>query len=916
MPPSIFNMDVSTDSSLRAARFAEAVERLQAGERVDVRSLCVDCPPLREELEVLLPTLEAVVDLERNLASDEPLEFIGCEPVRQTLGDYRILREIGRGGMGIVYEAEQISLGRRIALKVLPFAATVTPQQLQRFKNEARAAATLKHPHIVGVHSVGVERGVHYYAMELVEGRSLAQVMAELRTVVTGKSKPINSSDTSAGAKTAPVAVLSTVRTTDSQNYFREVARLIADAADALGYAHDQGVVHRDVKPANLLIDERLHIWVADFGLARLESDAGVTLTGDLLGTLRYMSPEQAAGKPGMVDYRTDIHALGTTLYELIALRPPFDTDDRGELLRQVSDQMPPSLCSLDARIPQDLETIVGKAMEKAPMDRYESAGQLAADLRAFAADRPITARPPTLGVRLHKWARRHSTAVSLGFVVMLVGIVGLTVSTAMVGNQRSVAIQNAETARRNAKKADENLQLALTALEETLAESVAGNLVVEYGDEKHKELERRGIDFYEEFARQNDVDPSIWPTYQLLVCNQQLEQGFVLRTSDPDTAENAFRQALSTAEQLYAHDSNDPRYQAKLIHCLQELAVYLNEIGRREEVETYSKRSGALAQELLTNHLEFLPAQYLLGINHYNEGVWLQNAGQLSNAGQSYRNALPHLRDALYSEPNEVRNPHALAMCQYNLAMSYAGRGESEKAKENWQKSFNTWKGLMFMRPSRSEFQSRAAATLSNLAVLARQSEDYQHCCKLAEEALDLQKHALKIEPVYEHAKDFLRKHYKQLSLALSTLHDRERLAEIAEERVAFFPDVPGEHYDAAMSLGDCMEQLYSDTEYAGEDRQQLMDGYARRAFELLDDASERFQDNHALFTIARAYLTLGDGCVEMARTTDARRAWLSAERQYKRVQAAVSPEDRHGFDEYLGSVRERLSSIEPATE
>ncbi len=212
--------------------------------------------------------------------------------------------------------------------------------------------------------------------------------------------------------------------------------------------------MHRDVKPANLLIDEESHVWITDFGLARLESDAGVTLTGDILGTLRYMSPEQAAGKPNMVDYRTDIHALGATLYELITLHPPFDCDDRAELLRQVIDQPPRSPCQLDPRLPKDLETIICKAMEKEPIDRYESAGQLAADLHAFAEHRPITARPPSLGVRMHKWARRHFTAVAVSLVVLLLGIIGLSISTAMIGHQRSVAL-------RNATKASDNYQLA-----------------------------------------------------------------------------------------------------------------------------------------------------------------------------------------------------------------------------------------------------------------------------------------------------------------------------------------------------------------------------------------------------------------------------------------------------------------------
>jgi eukaryotic-like serine/threonine-protein kinase len=167
------------------------------------------------------------------------------------------------------------------------------------------------------------------------------------------------------------------------------------------------------------------NVSVTDFGLARLEADAGVTLTGDVLGTLRYMSPEQAAGRPGLVDYRTDIYALGVTLYELLALRPAFEGNDRAELLRHVAETTPPTLRQVDARIPADLETVAARAMEKEPADRYSTAGDLAADLRAFVEHRPIKARPPSLVHRAQKWARRHVGLVAATAAVLLVAAAG-----------------------------------------------------------------------------------------------------------------------------------------------------------------------------------------------------------------------------------------------------------------------------------------------------------------------------------------------------------------------------------------------------------------------------------------------------------------------------------------------------------
>jgi tetratricopeptide (TPR) repeat protein len=217
-----------------------------------------------------------------------------------------------------------------------------------------------------------------------------------------------------------------------------------------------------------------------------------------------------------------------------------------------------------------------------------------------------------------------------------------------------------------------------------------------------------------------------------------------------------------------------------------------------------------------------------------------------------------------------------------------------------------------MYMRPSNSEFQSRAAATLSNLAVLARQSEDFQRCRELANEALGWQKHALELEPVYEHAHDFLRRHYYELARALSALKEREALAALSEERVTYSPDSFEEYCEAAICFGDCLEQLHADTQYQGTDRQQLMDGYARRAFALLDTATDFAKDNRAVFTAARAFVELGDACAEMQRNDDASLAWQSAKREFVRVQDAVAPKDKWEFDEYIASTQERLQSLE----
>jgi tetratricopeptide (TPR) repeat protein len=320
-------------------------------------------------------------------------------------------------------------------------------QQLNRFKNEARAAGTLDHPNIVAIHSVGAERGVHYYAMQLIEGQSLAQVVEQLRrksirspSSVPGPDKdrtmqhamekwatlPFPMDSDHQTSDTAPIAQLSTLPDFSSKEYFRTVAQLGIQAAEALDHAHQNGILHRDIKPANLLVDDTGKLWITDFGLARMEQDAGMTMTGDILGTLRYMSPEQALAKRVVVDHRSDIYSLGVTLYELLTLQPAFTGDDRHQLLRQIADDEPKPLRDINPRIPDDLQTIVLKAIEKEVVDRYGTAQQMRNDLLAFLQHRPIIARRATLAHRVTKWLRRHrrialaTTAILLSWTLAL----------------------------------------------------------------------------------------------------------------------------------------------------------------------------------------------------------------------------------------------------------------------------------------------------------------------------------------------------------------------------------------------------------------------------------------------------------------------------------------------------------------
>jgi serine/threonine protein kinase len=530
------------------------VEAWEAGERPNRDEVLAAHPDLREDLALFFSQRDRLASL-RSLAQEvdhEPArasqvtnegrhEITVPEAISGQLGDFRLIREIGRGGMGTVYEAEQISLNRRVALKILPFASALDPRQLQRFKNEAAAAANLRHENIVAVHAVGSERGVHYFAMQFVEGQSLAAYIAEQRRTdrpglvdsnAPGEIEPAEHSVDvhSAHASTLAVARLSTEPQSRSPSRFDWVARLGRQAALALEHAHQTGVVHRDVKPANLLLDTRGQLWVTDFGLAQVATDAGLTMTGELLGTLRYASPEQLRGRRGIVDHRSDIYSLGATLYELLTLRPPFDAQDRHELMRQVAEDDPAPLTTLDPGIPTSLATIVLKALRKDPADRYSSAQDLADDLERFLERRPILAQPPRMADRFRVWARRHPTAFLASAVLLLSVTLGSILIAVLVGAERErthAAQQRAEQAfraeRLRAEEAESRLRLARRAVDELLVISEE-----ELADRPEmlllrKRVLRSALAFYQEFLSERRSDPRA--KAELLETTERVEQ-------------------------------------------------------------------------------------------------------------------------------------------------------------------------------------------------------------------------------------------------------------------------------------------------------------------------------------------------------------------------------------------------------
>jgi serine/threonine protein kinase/WD40 repeat protein len=444
------------------------VERYRRGERPSLTEYVSRYPELAEQIRDLFPALVMMEDIRPGpgtlpgAAAAAPAAG-GSKPER--VGDYRILREIGRGGMGIVYEAEQESLGRHVALKVLPSQTLLDPKQVQRFQREAKAAARLHHTNIVPVFGVGEENGLHYYVMQFIQGLGLDQVLDELKRLRqrrNGKQQPGAPATWAEGDQPSAAAVAEALLTgnfalnpqparpadgagcphpssltvapsaADSsatihlpgqaqgstlsesgRQYWQSVARIGVQVAEALAHAHGQGILHRDIKPSNLLLDTHGTVWVTDFGLAKATDSDNLTLSGDIVGTLRYMAPERFQGTS---EQRSDVYSLGVTLYELLTLRPAYSESDRNRLLQQLLHEEPRRPGKVNPEVPRDLETIVLRAIAREPNQRYASAADLAEDLRRFLADRPVKARRASALERLWRWVRRNpSLAAALG---------------------------------------------------------------------------------------------------------------------------------------------------------------------------------------------------------------------------------------------------------------------------------------------------------------------------------------------------------------------------------------------------------------------------------------------------------------------------------------------------------------------
>lgn len=760
---------------------------LESGLPPDVDGLLGEHPDLAEELSSCLESLELVHEATRNLrfaggAAAAPAKI----PRAKRIGEYRLIREIGRGGMGIVYEAHQDSLNRLVALKILPFAAVLDQRQIARFRNEAQAAAQLHHPNIVPVFAVGQERGVYYYAMQFIEGRSLEEVIRQQRGDADTEIFPGEPPDRVTPGDQSTVrmkwSTASTLGDVSDAQRCRDVARLGVQAAEALSHAHEVGIVHRDIKPSNLLLDNQGKLWITDFGLARMQTETSVTMSGDVVGTLRYMSPEQATGRQELVDSRTDIYSLGATLYELLTLCPALTGDNRQDLMRRLEQERIVPLRQINPAVPVDLETIVHHAMSAVPHERYATAQELADDLNRFLSGQSPRARRPTILDHATKWTRRHRSLVGIAAasVVLMcllstLGVFLLARETARKEAALQVAQFNADEAQRHLKLAEENYHLARDAVDQ-FGIRTADQLGDTPGTELvRNELIARTLGYYQEFVDRARNDPELRDELALAHYKSGVLAARLGRT---EQAVAAYERAKSLLRQLADERPNDVDVRARLALAHNNLGLLLVDRNELAAAEREYRQAAALGEELLASAGDRTDVVNQMAELQANHGMLLFRLGQVEPALKAISAAIAGLEplvDSGRAEPRFVRN---LAICYNNLS-HVRQEGDPAAAEQASRRAVDILERLLEADSQSEVYQGDLALCSNNLATIfsnrQQLSEAIMHYRRAAQLQLQLARKAPSIV-----------RHRSELAITLNNLgvaYCRENQPDTADE-------------------------------------------------------------------------------------------------------------------------------------
>lgn len=705
----------------------EFVRRRRQGERPTIAEYVTAHPQHADEIRELFPTLLAIEKLKESpIRSPRLLKPTWDNPPKR-VGDCRLIREIGRGGMGVVYEAEQETLGRRVAVKLLPEELVSSDKHLQRFLRESRNTAKMHHSNIVSVFGVGYEPGFHYFVMQYIRGVGLDKVLLEIRQLVNSGAAPRD--DTTADSTPSPTGGDSvesleiaqgwlerswSSKAAPEHRYWRSVANLGVKVAEALEYAHGRGIVHRDIKPGNLLIDRHGVVWVTDFGLAKTLSPSGSHPNRDIVGTMRYMAPEQFQGE---CDPRCDVYSLGLTLYELVTQQPAYIDSDVVKLVHSITHTNPQPPRALCPRIPVDLEAIILKAIARNPQRRYATAQALADDLRRYLEDKPIQARRMAIPGRLIKWTRRNPA---------LAGLSALLIGTLLVGF--GVISWQWRQAERERQRAELNLTYALDAMDETLSsfastwmahpdapQSENRQEMIEFrivASDNSALILQKALTFYNQFAAENAKNPRL--QRDMAIGHHRIAD-IRQRLGQLQEAETAHRQALAGYEELRRRDPRDVELAHEMAAVWNDLGSVLLEMSRYQDAQVAYSAARDTLIPFVSNRLHSPACRYELARTYDQLGGILSRLGRRP-AGRDYQQTASQLLDRLlHDDPNNPQYLLAQARCCVNLYRSFPF-DDPQRTKLPWQATaIKNLETLVDTYPDVPDYKCELAETLTS---------------------------------------------------------------------------------------------------------------------------------------------------------------------------------------------------------
>lgn len=893
----------------------EFLHQYREGKEPKIEDYARQHPQWEREIQELFPAALMMEKIKRRKQLEQASIKSGGIPwgdqLIESLGEFRIVRELGRGGMGIVYEAVQESLGRRVAVKVLK-GPTLDSTQAQRFYREARAAARLHHTNIVPVFGIGEHQGLHYYVMQKIDGVGVDLVLFELnrlhhsgttlridRTVGTGVQTTCAFSPSSVAyalmgssarwksaerSESPPAGGRDACNTHANMNSpannpietspcpapvplnWQMIADIGHQVAQALQHAHSQNVLHRDIKPGNLILDGNGVVWIADFGLAKFAEQDSVTRTGDVVGTLRYMAPEQLEGGS---DARSDVYSLGLTLYELVTARPAFEQTDRAQLVQQILHGEMARPRKFNPTIPRDLETIILTATARDPSDRYATAQDLANDLLAFQEDRPILARRMSVMERFFRWCRRNPAIAlpSLATAVLLVAILGilahssyrmsaamrdLTHQTRQANVHRHRAEENAwlawqglEAAERHRDRAEANLALSLEAFEEVFNRIAPRPSPADLVTDEEAQLEavattavtRREamllqslMQFYERFTQEND--DNIQLRRQAALAYRRVGD-IHARLGQFEQAEQAYTRCLDLFAKL-EQPGTEEKISLATVH--NDLGVMLTMSGRFELAQTHHQQAQRIlcqeTDQTVRNEkadVELVRTYHFLG-NAMNQSC--EKADQ-ETVAQRRAAAVEHHRKALsfvkqLGQRNPLNPDYQLLMAQSYRDLASVIRyqsGDQEIVQAN-QQAIEILEQLTSVYPTVPNYQYELMKTyISSSCSLARVQgeqvveDSYRQALRVGQRLVK------QLPAVPEYARRCASVHLRLANwLKQRGRHDEavgnlEQAIALMQTQVDLYPEVPQNEYFLAYTQ-DCLAEFLFDRQQYDESR------------------------------------------------------------------------------------------------